>query len=147
MPWLGTIQWICKSPLRKHSKRKNWYIKCCEVAKPEPLRIDLKDITVQVYKASGAGGQHRNKVETAIRVIHRPTGIIVTASETKSKAQNKKRALEKLEEKLLLAARQHQANHRLDEWATKLEIERGNPAKVFVGLKFIENGVNKHKFG
>lgn len=137
-PWLGTIQWICKSPIRKYSKRKNWYIKCCEVLKPEPLRLNLKDITVQVYKASGAGGQHRNKVETAIRIIHNPTGTIVTASETKSKAQNKKRALEKLEEKLTLLSRRNQADHSLDEWASKLEVERGNPSKVFYGLRFLE---------
>jgi len=137
-PWLGTIQWICKSPLRKNVKRKNWYIKCCEVSKPEKVSLNLKDITVQVYKASGAGGQHRYKVETAIRVIHNPSGTLVTASESKSKAQNKKRALEKLEKRLLLLSKEMRDAYRLTEWSTKLEVERGNPVKTFFGPKFTE---------
>ena len=137
-PWLGTIQWICKSPLRKYSKRKNWFIKCCEVIKSKKVSLNLNDITVQVYKASGPGGQHRNKVETAIRIIHLPTGTIVTAAETKSKVQNKKRALEKLEEKLRALSQENLSKSNLNEWANKLEIERGNPVKVFYGAKFTE---------
>ncbi len=137
-PWFGTIQWISSSPIRKYSKRKNWYIKCCEVNMPETKSINLKDITIQAYKASGPGGQHRNKVETAIRIIHKPTGIIVIAADSKSKAQNKKRAMEKLEAKLKSVNKQIQFNYELDEWASKIDIERGNPSKVFHGSKFTE---------
>lgn len=136
--WLGTIQWICKSPIRKYSKRKNWYIKCCEVFMPKTMVFNLRDITIQAYKASGPGGQHRNKVETAIRIIHGPTGIIVTASDSKSKAQNKKRALDKLQQKLKVLNHKTQSNYELDEWASKIKIKRGNPSKVFFGPKFIE---------
>ena len=136
--WIGTIQWICKSPVRKYSKRKNWYIKCCEVFFPDTKSINLKDITVQAFKASGPGGQHRNKVETAIRIIHNPSGIIVTASDSKSKAQNKKRALQKLKENLNKVNRQTQQNFNLKEWSSKIEIQRGRPTKVFYGIKFIE---------
>jgi len=137
-PWLGTIQWISKSPIRKYHKRKNWYIKCIEVFLPETKPIDLKDLTIKAYKASGPGGQHRNKVETAIRIIHRPTGLLVTASDSKSKAQNKKRALEKMREKLATENKNLQISYDFEEWNSKLEIERGNPAKVFFGPKFIE---------
>lgn len=136
--WFGTIQWICKSPIRKYSKRKNWYIKCCEIDMPQTISINLKDIVIQAYKASGPGGQHRNKVETAIRIIHQPTGTIVTAADSKSKAQNKKRALVKLEEKLNLLNRTIQSDFELDEWTSKTAVERGNPSKVFYGLKFTE---------
>ncbi len=137
-PWLGTLQWVSKSPIRRYSKRKNWYVKCVEVQLPEGERLDLKDITFQAYKSSGPGGQHRNKVETAVRIIHNPTGIIVTSSDSKSKAQNKKRAMDKLMHKLELKNTQKQKELDYEEWSSKLAIERGNPSKVFRGSKFLE---------
>ena len=137
-PWMGTMHWICKSPIRKYHKRKNWYIKCEEIDMPEVQSIDLNELTIQSYKASGPGGQHRNKVETAIRIIHRPTGVIVTASDSKSKAQNKKNALKKLEERLKTKNQTAQEQMDLEKWLTKIEIERGNPIKVFEGKKFAE---------
>lgn len=136
--WIGTIQWICKSPIRKYSKRKNWFIKCCEINMPDTQKINLHDITVQAYKSSGPGGQHRNKVETAIRIIHHPTKTIVTASDSKSKLQNKKSAMAKLKAAILLKNQEAQQNFEADEWTNKLEIESGNPTKGFYGLKFTE---------
>ena len=136
--WVGTIQWISRSPIRKFSKRKNWFIKCCVMDLPESGSINLKDLIVQAFKASGPGGQHRNKVETAIRIIHKPTGIIVTASDSKSKAQNKKRAMEKLEARLDQLNRKVQSDYDTEEWTSKIEIQRGNPSKVFYGTKFTE---------
>ena len=137
-PWLGTIQWICKSPVRKFSKRKNWFIKSVQVEMPEQKPLRISDLSIQAFRASGPGGQHRNKVETAIRVVHKPSGLIVTASDSKSKAQNKKSALEKLEAKLRQQNLQIQKGFDLEVWSSKLEIERGNPVKVFSGPKFKE---------
>ena len=91
-PWLGTHLWHCKSPIRKFHKRKNWYIKCQELVRPQEVALTLSNVVVNTFRASGPGGQHRNKVETAVRIIHNPTGIIVTASDGKSQAQNKKKA-------------------------------------------------------
>ena len=105
---------------------------------PETKSINLKDITVQAFKASGPGGQHRNKVETAIRIIHKPTGIIVTATDSKSKAQNKNRAIAKLKESLNQQNRLSLKQFSLEEWASKIDIERGNPTKVFYSTKFTE---------
>ncbi len=136
--WLGTIQWICKSPIRKYNKRKNWFIKALEIQLAETIETDMQALTIQSYKASGPGGQHRNKVETAIRIIHKPTGLIVTASDNKSKAQNKKAALKKLKEKLEAHTKNLQEDHAMDIWSSKIEIERGNPIKTFYGPKFIE---------
>jgi len=136
-PWLGTIQWICKSPIRKFSKRKNWFIKCEEISVPKKIEMNMKDVVVQTYRASGPGGQHRNKVETAIRIIHNGTGVIVTASDGKSQAQNKKKALQKMEDKLKSLNADYLQNHNLEQWTSQIQIERGNPVKTFSGLKFI----------
>ncbi|MFO7983924.1 MAG: peptide chain release factor-like protein [Desulfuromonadales bacterium] len=58
------------------------------------------DIVVSNYRASGAGGQKRDKTETAVRIHHLPTGIIVTASESRSRTINERRAMERLRERL-----------------------------------------------
>ena len=70
----------------------------------------LKNCSVKRTRGSGPGGQHRNKVETAIRIIHNPTGIIVTSSDSKSKMQNKKRALAKLKDALTLQNQKTEKN-------------------------------------
>lgn len=61
-------------------------------------KIDQRDVTFSEFRASGAGGQHRNKVSTAIRAVHNPTGITVVASDSKSQHTNKMNALQKIAE-------------------------------------------------
>jgi len=60
----------------------------------------LAECDVTTFRASGPGGQHRNRRESAVRLRHRPTGIVVVASERRSQHQNKAVALERLERKL-----------------------------------------------
>ncbi len=136
-PWIGTIQWICTSPVRKFHKRKNWYVKCQEIVFPRKLEIDPKDVTIKTFKASGPGGQHRNKVETAVRITHRSSGIMVTASDCKSQAQNKKNAWHKLLVKLQIQNREVLQKYNTDQWTSQIIIERGNPVKTFTGKKFV----------
>ncbi len=59
-----------------------------------------RDTDVGFFVAGGPGGQHRNKVETGVRLLHRPTGIVVTASERRSQAANREAAFERLAERL-----------------------------------------------
>jgi hypothetical protein len=63
------------------------------------------DCKVHFYRASGPGGQNRNKVETAVRLHHVPSGITVTATESRSQAENKSRALRRLRKALALRVR------------------------------------------
>ncbi len=60
----------------------------------------LRQCEVDRYRASGPGGQHRNKTESAVRLTHRPSGIVVTATERRSQLQNRLVALTRLREKL-----------------------------------------------
>jgi protein subunit release factor B len=59
-----------------------------------------RDCDVQFFIASGPGGQHRNKVESGVRLIHRPTGLVVTATERRSQAANREMAFERMAQRI-----------------------------------------------
>lgn len=65
----------------------------------------LAECEVHAHRTGGPGGQHRNKVETAIRLVHRPSGLVVTAGETRSQHENKARALHRLREAIAVHVR------------------------------------------
>lgn len=137
--WLGTIQWIGTSTFRKFHKRKNWFIGCFEVNEIPLLlgnTILEKDIQFQAIRSSGAGGQHVNKVSSAIRAKHIQTGLQVLVSHSRSQHQNKKIAIKRLHEKVA-SFNLDQANEQLkNQWENHQELERGNPIRVFTGSDF-----------
>ena len=68
---------------------------------PSDPRDLAKDCEISFFRASGPGGQHRNKTETAVRVVHLPTGTIAVATEERSQTRNRETAFERLLEKLV----------------------------------------------
>jgi peptide chain release factor len=129
--WQGTIQWIAQSPYRTLHKRKNWFVGVTVYDVPAATIIDEKQIVYQTMRASGPGGQNVNKVETAVRATHLPSGISVTASVHRSQMLNKKEAFEKLKAKLM-SWQIAQANQQIKEkWMEHNTLERGNAVKVF----------------
>ena len=94
--WLGTILWIWKSPYRKFHQRKNWFIGCFELEIPIATKINPKEISYQTMRSSGNGGQNVNKVNSAVRATHIPTGLAVVSMDSRSQLQNKKLATARL---------------------------------------------------
>ncbi len=68
--------------------------------------LKRQDLAISFYRASGPGGQKKNKTETAVRIKHLPTGIVVVAAEERSRQRNLERALARLEERLQALRRQ-----------------------------------------
>lgn len=135
-PWLGTIQWIGQSPFRKNHKRKNWFIGVFEVKEQKLIEFNENEVEYQTMRSSGAGGQHVNKVSSAVRATHIPTGITAVSMDSRSQLQNKKLALTRLKEKLENVNLGKQNDSIVDQWSNHLELQRGNPVKVFQGDKF-----------
>jgi peptide chain release factor len=141
--WVGTIQWIGQSQYRKMHKRKNWFIGVFEIEPQKGFSISDNDIQYQAMRSSGAGGQHVNKVSSAVRATHIPTGIAVVSMDSRSQHQNKKLATERLLKKLEDETLQQLKNHVGKQWENQLNIQRGNPVRVFTGTDFKKNKVEK----
>lgn len=97
-----------------------------------PLICD-SDLEIEFYRASGPGGQHRNTTDSAVRIKHVPTGIVVQASESRSQFRNRAVALARLKEEL--ERRQRKSKRRISTKVTpgarerRLESKRKNAAK------------------
>lgn len=132
----GTILWICKSPYRPHHKRKNWFINIEVLKQPENLEFNQKDVKFESMRSSGPGGQNVNKVETAARAIHLPTGFTATANEERSQYLNKKLALARLSQLVRTKNDEQKEKHKKDVWMQHNTLERGNPVRVYEGSSF-----------
>ena len=131
--WLGTIQWIGNSTYRKYHKRKNWFIGCFEAESSELITIKENEIKFKAIRSSGAGGQHVNKVSSAIRAKHIQTGIQVLVMDSRSQHQNKKIAIQRLQQKVVEFNSNQQKEQLKNQWENHQDLERGNPIRVFTG--------------
>jgi peptide chain release factor len=137
----GSILWICPSPLRPGHRRKNWFVGVDALSPPEVSSgtgLKAADVMFEAMRASGPGGQHVNKTESAVRATHTPTGLVTTAREERSQAMNKRLALARLVAMLAAGATAAQADVDRNRWAHHDQLERGKPVRTFKGPAFLE---------
>lgn len=132
--WEGSVLWIAqKNPFRPWHRRKNWFVGVHFFKPMESNKTNDRDIVYETLRSSGPGGQNVNKVETAVRATHLPSGLSVLASDMRTQVQNKKLARERLVMKLSVMEEEKQMRQTHDVWMNHNTLERGNPVKRFKG--------------
>ena len=132
--WEGSVLWVAqKNPFRPWHRRKNWFVGVHFFKPLQTGTISERDITYETLRSSGPGGQNVNKVESAVRAIHVPTGITVLASDERLQIQNKRLARERLLMKLSAIDEERRLHHTHEVWMNHNSLERGNPVQKFRG--------------
>ena len=113
----------------------------------EAVDVDINpaDLEYQTYRSSGAGGQHINKTESAIRIIHKPTGTIVECQEERSQYKNKDKAMKMLYSKLYEAKLREQTGRIAEE--RRIQVGTGDRSERIRTYNFPQSRVTDHRIG
>jgi len=109
------------------------------------VELDMSDVRIDTYRASGAGGQHVNKTDSAIRLTHIPTGIVVQCQDERSQLKNKQKAIKLLKTKLYDVELQKQTSE-ISE-TRKSVVKSGDRSDKIRTYNYPQNRVTDHRIG
>ncbi len=114
-----------------------------ELEEVEAVELNPAELRIDTYRSSGAGGQHVNKTDSAIRITHLPTGIVVECQDERSQHKNRSRALSLLKSKLLSAEREKQQSAQAQ--SRKLQVGSGDRSERIRTYNFPQGRVTDHR--
>ena len=131
----GVHRLVRISPFNAQGKRQTSFVSLDvmpDIEEDLDVEIDEKDLRIDTYRSSGAGGQHINKTSSAIRITHIPTGTVVTCQNERSQFQNKDKAMQMLKAKLYLLKQEANVEKLSDIRGEVKEIGFGNQIRSYV---------------
>ncbi len=116
-----------------------------EAEEIDQVEINGSDLRIDTYRASGAGGQHVNKTDSAVRITHLPSGIVVECQDERSQHKNKARALSLLQARLLSGMQEKQTSEQAE--ARKLQVGSGDRSERIRTYNYPQNRLTDHRIG